>query len=113
MSTTQVTRMLLAATIVALIFASPAVADSVDDVVKARELGQIVGGASICEYPLDDKASDLVSGLLAEMDPMARAAYQTSLGAQKVRLEKMTDVERKISCSTQAKVGAQYGILSK
>ncbi|MDP9572665.1 UNVERIFIED_ORG: hypothetical protein J2W66_003158 [Agrobacterium larrymoorei] len=106
-------RQTLAAASFALIFASPALADSADDFLKARELGQIVGGAAVCEYPLDDKASDLVSGLLAEMDPMARAAYQTSLGAQKVRLEKMTDVERKISCSTQAKVGAQYGILSK
>lgn len=107
-------RKTLAAASFALLFASPALADSTDDFLKARELGQIVGGASVCEYPLDaDKVSDVVSGMLAKMEPMARAAYQNSLGAQKVRLEKMTEVERKISCSTQAKVGAQYGILSK
>ncbi|WP_333900441.1 hypothetical protein [Agrobacterium pusense] len=94
--------------------ASSVSADTLDDTMKARELGQIVGSADLCNYPLDpDKVSSYVSDALAAMEPSSRSAYQTGLGAQKIRFQKMTDIERKVSCSTQAKLAAKYGILSK
>lgn len=98
----------------AALFASSASADSMDDTLKARELGQIVGSADVCEYSLDaDKVSGLVSDALAGMGPMSRSAYEPGLGAQKVRLKKMNEVERKVACATQQKLASKYGILAK
>lgn len=105
---------LVAMAAAAALWSSSASADAMDDTLKARELGQIVGSAELCNYPLDaDKASGYVSEALAAMEPSSRSAYQAGLGAQKVRLQKMAEIERKVSCSTQAKLAAKYGILAK
>ena len=94
--------------------ASAAQAQKPDDMMTARELGQIVGTADICSYSLDaEKVSEIVSGILAKMEPVSRSAYETGSGAQKNRLQRMSDVERKVTCATQAKLAAKYGILSK
>ena len=80
----------------------------------ARELGQIVGSAEICSYDLDaDKVADVVSDALAKMEAVNRSAYQTGSSAQKSRIERMTSTERKVTCATQAKLAAKYGILAK
>lgn len=98
----------------AALLESSASADQMDDSLKARELGQIVGSADICKYALDaEKVSGLVSDALAAMDPMSRSAYEPGLGAQKVRLQKMPEVERKVACATQQKLAAKYGVLAK
>lgn len=104
----------LIAVTAAALSTSSAMADTLDDTIKARELGQIVGSADLCNYPLDaDKVSSYVSDALAAMEASSRLAYQSGLGAQKIRLQKMTDIERKVSCSTQAKLASKYGILAK
>ncbi len=104
----------LAGLSVCTFLATAAYAQKPDDMMTARELGQIVGTADICSYPLDaEKVSEVVSGILAEMEPVSRSAYETGSGAQKNRLQRMSEVERKVTCATQAKLAAKYGILSK
>lgn len=101
----------LAAIAIAALVAGPAVADMADDMMMAREVGQIVGTADLCGYQLDaDKVAAFVSDRLAAMEPMARSAFQTGSGAHKMRVEEMGELERKVVCATQAKVAAKYGL---
>ncbi|MDR7027248.1 hypothetical protein [Rhizobium rosettiformans] len=112
----------LAAIAIAALVAGPAAADDMqakldamtakaDDAMMAREVGQIVGTAEICGYALDaDKVAAFVSERLAAMDPMARGWFQTGSGAHKIRLEKLSEIERTAVCATQAKVAAKYGL---
>ena len=101
----------LAAIAIAALVAGPASADDMDDAMMAREVGQIVGTAEICGYELDaDKVAAFVSERLAAMDTMARGMFQTGSGAHKFRIEKMSELERKVTCATQAKVAAKYGL---
>lgn len=99
----------LAAIAIAALVAGPAAADMADDMMMAREVGQIVGTADLCGYQLDaDKVAAFVSDRLAAMEPMARSAFQTGSGAHKMRVEQMGELERKVTCATQAKVAAKY-----
>ncbi|MCV3764044.1 hypothetical protein [Rhizobium sp. TRM95796] len=94
------------------LFGEFAFADTVSDMVEARENGQIVGTSEICGYTLNaDKVAAYVSERLAGMDPLARSSFQTGSGAHKMRLMEMGELERKVSCATQAKVAAKYGFM--
>lgn len=102
---------MIAAIAFAAIVAGPAAADTADDMMMAREVGQIVGTAEICGYELDaDKVAAFVSDRLAAMEPIARSAFQSGSGAHKMRIEEMGELERKVTCATQAKVAAKYGL---
>ncbi|SOE18579.1 hypothetical protein SAMN05877838_3508 [Hoeflea halophila] len=101
----------LAAIAFALLVTGPVAADTMSDMVMAREIGQIVGTADLCGYDLDaDKVAAFVSEQLAAMAPTSRAAFQSGSGAQKIRMKEMSELERKVTCATQAKVAVKYGL---
>jgi hypothetical protein len=47
---------------------------------------------------------------IANMSEIARASFQSGGGAQKIRLEKMNEIERTAACALQAKLAQKYGL---
>lgn len=101
---------LLVGTAIALIVAGSALAND-NDLVEARELGQIVSTADDCGYKLDDKkVAAYVSEKVAAMDSTSRAMFQSGGGAQKLRMQKMSSAEKSAVCALQAKLAQKYGL---
>jgi hypothetical protein len=102
---------LLTATVVVVGLTSSAFADDVSDMFVARELGQIVRTADICGYKLDaTKVAKFMEERIAKMGETARAWFQSSGGAQEIRLEKMNEIERTATCALQAQLAHKYGL---
>lgn len=101
---------LLVGTAIAMLVAGSALASD-NDLVEARELGQIVSTADDCGYRLDDKkVAAYVSEKVAAMDSTSRAMFQTGGGAQKFRMQKMSSAEKSAVCALQAKLAQKYGL---
>lgn len=95
----------------AFLLPASALADTAGDMIKSRELSQIISTAGICGYAIDQaKAAEIVSTALTAMEPTARSMFQMSGEAHKGRLERASELERKVMCETQAKLAVQYGL---
>ncbi|MDO9417037.1 hypothetical protein [Pararhizobium sp.] len=91
--------------------ATVAIAANVSDMTTAREIGQIVATAELCGYALDaDKVAEIVGSKIASMDAVSRSAYQSGGGAHKMRMNTMSEIERKAACAIQANLAKQYGL---
>lgn len=101
---------LLVGTAIAMLVAGSAFANA-NDMVEARELGQIVSTADDCGYKLDDtKVAAYVSEKIAAMDSTSRAMFQSGGGAQKLRMQKMSSAEKSAVCALQEKLAQKYGL---
>ncbi|TLX12150.1 hypothetical protein [Rhizobium sp. MHM7A] len=101
----------LAGAALALMIGGPALADDDQDMIFARELGQIVATADECGYKLDDgKVAAYVSEKVSAMDSNSRAMFQSGGGAQKIRIKKMSTAEKAAVCALQAELARKYGL---
>ncbi|TAY66553.1 hypothetical protein ELG88_09805 [Rhizobium leguminosarum] len=82
------------------------------DFMVANEAGQIVGGADLCGYKLDDaKLEAFMQNKIANLDDTSRMHFSNVRGTQQVQLSKMmSDTERKAQCALQAKLAEKYGL---
>lgn len=90
--------------------ATPSLSDQFSDPIKAREIGQIISTAGVCGYELDKEKVSAFMKTVADMDEASRAMFQTGGGAQKIRMERMDDIEKIAACALQEKMAAKYGL---
>lgn len=96
--------------VISALMAFPALANE-QDMVEAREVGQIIGTADQCGYKLDDaKVATFVSEKIATMDSASRAMFQSGGGAQQIRIKKMSSAEKAATCALQRKLAETYGL---
>ncbi|MBX4889769.1 hypothetical protein [Rhizobium bangladeshense] len=81
------------------------------DFMIANEAGQIIGGADMCGYKLDDaKLEAFMQNKIANLDETARMHFTNARGAQVQLSKMMSDTERKAQCALQAKLAQNYGL---
>jgi hypothetical protein len=81
------------------------------DFMTANEAGQIIGGADICGYKLDDaKTATFMESTVAALDDTARMHFNNTRALQVQAFSQMSSTEKKAQCALQAKLAQKYGI---
>ncbi|NRF12620.1 hypothetical protein [Agrobacterium pusense] len=104
-------RQTLAAAIVALLGASPALADANEDFVWATQIAAVIGSADACGFKLDDaKVKALASNKIAKMDSGTRSNFYATLTLTPNELSQLSATAKVAQCAMQSEVAKREGL---
>lgn len=105
-------RQTLAAAIVALLFASPALADANEDFVWATQIAAVIGSADACGFKLDDeKVKAVSSGKIAKMDAGTRSNFYATMTLTPNEIADLPPSVKVAQCALQSEVAKREGLV--
>lgn len=81
-----------------------------ENFVFANQAAQVIGGADVCGYKLDDEKLTAFMAKIADLDATSRMQFTNARGMQARVISSMIETEKKAQCALQAKMAQKYGI---
>ncbi len=105
-------RQTLAAAVVALLFASPALADANEDFIWATQIAAVIGSADVCGFKLDDeKVKAISAGRIAKMDPGTRGNFYATMTLTPNEIAELPASAKVAQCALQSEVAKREGLV--
>lgn len=96
----------------ALLFATDAAAQDFADVMKAREISQLISASEPCGFALDDEdVAQFAETELPKMSDSARMMFQSAGGAMEIRLSEQPKTKRIATCAMLRGLARKYQFL--
>lgn len=100
------------ALLLALLLPAAASADDLSDMIRAREVSQVVATAYTCGFAIDPgEVETFIANELVKMPEVSRLSYQTIGLATASELEKATPAQKTATCALMKALGEKHGIV--